>query len=337
MNRHPLYSLPAQTFSPPTIMEVGSIDRSRLKIKSHYPARTLDAILIDDANVHLGTGLVTNTNNRPVNETLYLNRAFHREANPIPTGTLTAHRSVGNTAAIVHNVKWANYYHFLIQTGVSLWLLARERPDWLAHLVMPPLPSNYQRLLALIGVPVPLTLPAETTFAVDQAILLETAYTRLATRSGPLLRAYAQHLSAQVPRAPAPTPRKLYISRRDTARRRLANEAEIEAAFEAAGFESLTLEGTALETQIALFRGAETIVAPHGAGLANTIFAAPGTRIVELAPAAHLNPCFLDIARSANHAYEMHVFETPAPALPHAFEWTIAPDYAAKLAAALAD
>lgn len=80
------------------------------------------------------------------------------------------------------------------------------------------------------------------------------------------------------------TPRRFFVSRRDSNRRRVANEEEIAHALGAKGFEVVTLGGLSLTDQAALFDGADVIVAGKGAGLANLAFCRPGTRIVELSP-----------------------------------------------------
>lgn len=48
------------------------------------------------------------------------------------------------------------------------------------------------------------------------------------------------------------------------------------------GFSSLHLEDIGFEQQVNLFRAAEVVVAPHGAGLANMIFSSPECLVVEL-------------------------------------------------------
>lgn len=45
---------------------------------------------------------------------------------------------------------------------------------------------------------------------------------------------------------------------------------------------SVTTEDLSLIEQIVLFHNAEIIVAPHGAGLVNLLFARPGTKVIEL-------------------------------------------------------
>lgn len=76
--------------------------------------------------------------------------------------------------------------------------------------------------------------------------------------------------------------RKLYISRRKANRRRLLNEDEFLAKLLPHGFEVLFCEEMTPAEQVQAFAEAQTIIAPHGAGLTNLIFAAPGCKIYEI-------------------------------------------------------
>lgn len=78
--------------------------------------------------------------------------------------------------------------------------------------------------------------------------------------------------------------RRLYVSRQDAAARRLVNEDEVAARFEAAGFEVHNLVGLTFEAQRVLFSQASHIAGVHGAGLANHVFAAAGARMLEIMP-----------------------------------------------------
>ena len=76
--------------------------------------------------------------------------------------------------------------------------------------------------------------------------------------------------------------RKFYISRCNASFRRLLNESEIVNALMSEGFECVTLESLTFEAQVNLFQSADTVVAPHGAGLANAVFMPLGSKMVEL-------------------------------------------------------
>lgn len=83
---------------------------------------------------------------------------------------------------------------------------------------------------------------------------------------------------------PPPVPSRFYVSRAKTSMRRILNEAELDPILERNGFTKVTLEDLSMAHQVELFRRAEVIVSPHGAGLTTIMFCRPGTRILEIFP-----------------------------------------------------
>ena len=92
--------------------------------------------------------------------------------------------------------------------------------------------------------------------------------------------------------------RRVFISRRKTGTRTLANERQIEDYLRGRGFETHAMEDYPLAKQARLVREAAIIVATHGAGLANLIFARPGARVIEIVPEGRFNyACYPKRAR----------------------------------------
>jgi capsular polysaccharide biosynthesis protein len=83
--------------------------------------------------------------------------------------------------------------------------------------------------------------------------------------------------------------RRIFISRRKTGTRTLANELQLEQMLKAHWFETHSLEDYPLAKQARLIHEAEIVVATHGAGLANLVFARPGTCVVEIVPVGRFN------------------------------------------------
>lgn len=102
---------------------------------------------------------------------------------------------------------------------------------------------------------------------------------------------------AQAPACrPDPLPARLYLSRRGVASRQVSNEEEVRALLEPHGFVTIQPEGLSLREQIALFRGASHIVAPHGAGLTNLLHCRGGW-VLELFQQGHgQRPDFFQLA-----------------------------------------
>lgn len=77
-------------------------------------------------------------------------------------------------------------------------------------------------------------------------------------------------------------PRKIFISRK-SASRVIVNEGECEIVLSRHGYTKVYLEDLTIANQVALFRGASHLVAIHGAGLANLVFANE-CKLIELYP-----------------------------------------------------
>jgi capsular polysaccharide biosynthesis protein len=108
-------------------------------------------------------------------------------------------------------------------------------------------------------------------------------------------------------------PKKFFISRAKTRRRRLVNEDDLSKALESEGYATLYLEDWTLAQQINLFAQAQVVVGLHGAGLANLVFARPETKVVELLPDHWMNPCFQNLAAQAGLSYTFCVAKSTEP------------------------
>lgn len=119
--------------------------------------------------------------------------------------------------------------------------------------------------------------------------------------------------AALLPRVDGERPARLYVTRSDAALRRVVNEPEVREALEARGFRCVALTGMPVSEQAALFASADVVVGPHGSGLANLVFCAPGTRVVELFSRNFVNPCFWSLANQVGleYAYLIEPGERP--------------------------
>jgi capsular polysaccharide biosynthesis protein len=103
-------------------------------------------------------------------------------------------------------------------------------------------------------------------------------------------------------------PKRLYVSRSDASLRRLANERQVEAVLRSRGFTIVVPGALSLVEQIRLFKGAEAVVGPHGAGMTNIGFCRPGTRVLELMP-GYIRLFMVRIAQGAGLDYRVACFE----------------------------
>lgn len=96
---------------------------------------------------------------------------------------------------------------------------------------------------------------------------------------------------------------QIYISRSDADSRRVTNETVLISAIEPMGFEPYVLSDMSVKDQIRLFRRADTVVAPHGAGLANIIFAESATVVELYADDLVQGRYFMLLANEMSHDY----------------------------------
>jgi len=64
----------------------------------------------------------------------------------------------------------------------------------------------------------------------------------------------------------------------------VVNESGLQPMLDALSFERAVLSELPMERQIGLFRQADIVVAPHGAGLAHIAWCKPGTKVIEFFP-----------------------------------------------------
>jgi capsular polysaccharide biosynthesis protein len=93
---------------------------------------------------------------------------------------------------------------------------------------------------------------------------------------------------------PSSPERRLYIAR--SGRRKVANEDQLLRMLQLHGFEHIVDRSRSMRQQIALFASASHIVAPHGAGLSNMLWASPSTQVLELADSAYAPDFFVNLA-----------------------------------------
>ena len=104
--------------------------------------------------------------------------------------------------------------------------------------------------------------------------------------------------------------KKIYISRRDSSRRKIDNEEAVIKFFSERGFEILELSKLTVAEQINIFAGADTVVAAHGAGLTNAIYCHQDVKIIEFMPRSYQNPCFLRIGQILKKDWRICVFDS---------------------------
>ena len=91
---------------------------------------------------------------------------------------------------------------------------------------------------------------------------------------------------------------RIYVTRRKAKYRKIVNEQEVVALLEKYGFSVIDFDDMTFWEQVAQMQAAKYIIAIHGAGMANIVFANPKTKILELlheykSPAAYRFPYWI--------------------------------------------
>ena len=89
---------------------------------------------------------------------------------------------------------------------------------------------------------------------------------------------------------------RIYVSRKGARARPLGGTEEAEEYMRSKGFQVLCLEDLDFLDQVRVFSAAETIFAPHGAGLSNIVWCAEGTTVLEIFPRKYINDCYARLA-----------------------------------------
>lgn len=209
-------------------------------------------------------------------------------------------RFLPGVTMVLNQVVGFNFYHFTNQIAPRLAIAAQVMDlNKIDHFILPDNVTSYMReLLRYAGIDESKIVPMDK-YDEGEGFRCE----RLIATSNPgphhVPASWAnEFLRKIVPVVPSPVKsRRIFLARIDAPKRRLMNHDAVEKLLHDFGFEHVMLDGMPFAEQAAIFREAEIIVAVHGATLSHLIFAQPGTRVIELLPMNHLQPCFWTIGQ----------------------------------------
>ena len=217
-----------------------------------------------------------------------------------------------------------NYYHFLVELSARIHMMQAKRitPD---HFIISKSKTFQKDFSSLLGIPPEkvLTLQQDTVIQADQLIVTSLINNYEVIKFRGFTHYQKKHLPLwtdniyQKVRAKKRGTKKVYISRKLAKYRKILNEDRLVEILEAKGFESVHLETYSIREQITLFQQSSVIVAPHGAGLVNMSFSAPGTKIFELFPQYYHDHSYILHAYQLKHHYNYMIGTSPfSPEIP---------------------
>lgn len=261
--------------------------------------------------VHSGAGILC-TGGAVVADTLLLTDGTQQHYSESPAGvTLRPRREVqhlrGRWLSLLSGCH-DSYYHWTLDCLGRLAAADNAALHGLEGVLAPAFTQPFQAAgYASTGLMAPRQMAADALVQVDELVVpwTVTGY----HRPHPAIRPFFERL-AHV--ADEGGPRRIYIDRRGASNRQLLNEDAVIAALAPHGFVPVRLEALPLAAQIGLFQHAEAVVAPHGAGLANLVYARPGCRVLELHSDSWSCWCFRHLAAIFDLSYDC-VFGRQAP------------------------
>jgi capsular polysaccharide biosynthesis protein len=216
-----------------------------------------------------------------------------------------ARRLAGRTAIAITPEAPGNYYHWLIDLLPRIGLLGSTKGgfEFFERLLINGRRAPYElQSLAAAGTPLEKIwyVDARDRFQLEEAIIpsMDEFSRTVAPWKIDVLRAIRDSL----PGAHSFT-KRMYVSRRRAAVRRVLNEQDLEKFLRAANFTLVELETKSWKEQVAAFANAEVILAPHGAALANIAFCKPGTLVAEISTRGGYKDFYLQLTATARLRY----------------------------------
>jgi capsular polysaccharide biosynthesis protein len=306
---------PAEVSLKPLHIGAGFFERWRVSERppslgwrdDHYVCTAPALMVVRDAILHSSAGILC-IDGELARETLFHTvPATHRYAemaDGIAVELSDVRHLPGTHVSILAGAK-RNYFHALMD---GVMRLAIPPPPYLAQaesMLCPEGAVAQAAALALLDLPAParITRVADgQSVRVDRLLLPWTVHGEF--QYHPCVREWFARMSAAVPERGKDFPRRIYIDRRGAAFRPLQDEAAVLEAVRRFGFVAVRPETLSLADQIRLFRGAEAIVAPHGAGLTNLGFCRPGCVVLELHMDAYVHWCYRHLSALCGLRYD---------------------------------
>lgn len=216
------------------------------------------------------------------------------------------------SAVLLYNQWNRGYFHWTVETltrleGVEAY---RERTGERPKLVVGPNPTRFQlESLAMLGYDRDDLIEWDRVHATVDRLIVPSVRREL--NPGETSPVAHEWLHERMRDAAAETATDadaddvsnlVYISREDADYRRVINEDEVLDALEPYGFEKYVLSERSMAEDVSLFAQADVIVAPHGAGLTNALYADDAT-VVELFRSNYVQPVYFVLSKQLGLGY----------------------------------
>ena len=226
----------------------------------------------------------------------------------------------GLTAIVSTPEANTNYSHWLVDLMPRLSLLecAGFGPEKVDRYLVNMGGRHYEReMLSLAGVPPEKIHPvsAASHFSCERAVTASIRREHWQQVLPAWVPAYLRGI-ADANKPHTGSSRRLYLTRKTAAFRRVLNEDELVPVLKRHGFEIIDPGSLSVREQVGIFSNADVIVSPHSSGLTNLVFCRPGTTVLEIFPKDYFDVSFWTIATIAECRYHAVVGERPGEVVP---------------------
>jgi capsular polysaccharide biosynthesis protein len=216
------------------------------------------------------------------------------------------------TFIAIHNNFSNTYYHWITEALPRLYLLK----DQIAQSTLL-LPDNHDRKfhaesLKIFGVDKILWMKEKVRYCIAD-LAVSSQIGRIANYHPEVICEMVAHIKDRIG-LNTNLGNKLYITRRNSSRRRVVNEGDLETGLLKAGFRIIDLEEFSFAEQASIMHHCRFMVGVHGAGLANMIFMQAGSHVLELRKEDKgTNYFYFSLASTVNHRYYYQSCESVEP------------------------
>ncbi len=222
-------------------------------------------------------------NGQAINELVWPWSRYKRNPDSLDLSKLPIVQKVGGRVLVIAQEGCRNYYHWMLEVLPKLALIEQSRMTY-DKIYLPNVNLPFvHKTLDMLGIKQEKIVWADNQTHIQADELILPSFVSKSCYTPKWVADWLKSkFITKVDNKKTDFSKKIFISRKNAACRRILNEDEIFNHLKAQGFGRYFLEDLDVEDQIKLFMNADVIIAPHGAGLTNTVFCKPGTKIIEI-------------------------------------------------------